>query len=259
MFHELAYHHTLFDFKGENIVDDTVWICKTHYPSPVFRAKEADFNKVLCCVRQPLDTLASLMHFFVSFTMDKPIAGEFEKDAPEFWEKFVMDQTDHFKKYHDMVIKDAVEKKVPYYFIRYEDLVNSPLDSLEKSFCFILNVESIEGTVIQKRIREVIGMGHEASVSYKPKGIGINKNADKFNEKLMAHVMKELEEFNYFFGYTNYPEGENPVKIFDYKEHSAKGLEMLNGYQKASEEGLEFCVKNPDKLKDIKYHVNAPD
>lgn len=51
MFHELAYHHTLFDFKGEYVTDDTVWICKTHYPSPVFHCKEADFNKVLCCVR----------------------------------------------------------------------------------------------------------------------------------------------------------------------------------------------------------------
>lgn len=51
MFHELAYHHTLFDFKGEYVTDDTVWICKTHYPSPVFNAKETDFNKILCCVR----------------------------------------------------------------------------------------------------------------------------------------------------------------------------------------------------------------
>jgi hypothetical protein len=51
MFHELAYHHTLFDFKGEYVTDDTVWLSKTHYPSPVYNAKEADFNKVLCCVR----------------------------------------------------------------------------------------------------------------------------------------------------------------------------------------------------------------
>ena len=51
MFHELGYHHTLLEFKGENIVDDTVWISKTHYPSPIFNAKEADFNKVLICVR----------------------------------------------------------------------------------------------------------------------------------------------------------------------------------------------------------------
>ena len=89
MFHELAYHHTLFDFKGEYVTDDTVWISKTHYPSPVFRAKEADFNKVLCCVRQPLDTLTSLFHFFVSFTMDRSIQGEFWKEHAEFWAKFI--------------------------------------------------------------------------------------------------------------------------------------------------------------------------
>ena len=62
-------------------------------------------------------------------------------------------------------------------------------------------------------------------MSYKPKGVGINKNSDKFPEHLKQHIMKELEEFNYFFGYTNHPEKENPVKIFDYKEHSEKSLE----------------------------------
>lgn len=51
MFHELAYHHTLFDFKGEGITDNTVWVSKTHYPSPVYGAKVSSFNKVLCCVR----------------------------------------------------------------------------------------------------------------------------------------------------------------------------------------------------------------
>ena len=70
--------------------------------------------------------------------------------------------------------------------------------------------------------------------------------------------MQELEEFNYFFGYTNKPEGENPVKIFDYKEHSSKGLEVMDEYKKLNEKVLEWVIKNPEKLKDIKYHVNAP-
>ena len=111
-------------------------------------AKEADFNKVLCCVRQPLDTICSIMHFFITLTMDKPIAGEYHKDLPELWEEFVIEQTEHFKVFQETIINDAKEKKAPFYFIRYEDLVNNPLDALEKTFCFILNVESVEGTVI---------------------------------------------------------------------------------------------------------------
>jgi hypothetical protein len=31
-------------------------------------------------------------------------------------------------------------------------------------------------------------MGHEVSVSYKPKGIGINKNSHRFDEELLKHV-----------------------------------------------------------------------
>ena len=70
--------------------------------------------------------------------------------------------------------------------------------------------------------------------------------------------MKELEEFNYFFGYTNHPEKENPVKIFDYKEHSEKSLEQFEGYKKHNERTTEWILKNQEEVKKIKYHVNAP-
>ena len=68
-----------------------------------------------------------------------------------------------------------------------------------------------------------------------------------------------MEEYNYFFGYVNDPDKENPFKIFDYKEHSKEGLADLNGFSKMNVEAMEWVTKKPDSLKDIKYHVNAPD
>lgn len=89
-------------------------------------------------------------------------------------------------------------------------------------------------------------MGHKASISYKPNGIGINKNEENYPHELNEYVKKELEEFNYFFGYTNHPEKENPIKIFDYKEHSEKSLRMYEGFKIVNEETLEWCVKKPE-------------
>ena len=58
---------------------------------------------------------------------------------------------------------------VPTFFIRYEDLRTNPKKTLEDIFCFLLEVPSVEGLNIQKRIEKVVELGHEASVSYKTK------------------------------------------------------------------------------------------
>ena len=46
--------------------------------------------------------------------------------------------------------------KVPTYFLRFEDLRAYPQETLEGVFCFLLNLESIEGLNIQKRIEHVV-------------------------------------------------------------------------------------------------------
>jgi hypothetical protein len=54
------------------------------------------------------------------------------------------------------MIDEAKEKKVPLLFIRYEDLVTSPGETLTDIFKFILGVDSLEGSVIQKRIDDAV-------------------------------------------------------------------------------------------------------
>ena len=49
--------------KGENVVDDTVWIVKTH--SPLYDVENLSFgaNKVVLVVRNPLDSMISFLNF----------------------------------------------------------------------------------------------------------------------------------------------------------------------------------------------------
>ena len=49
-----------------------------------------------------------------------------------------------------------VAKKIPTFIIRYEDLRIDPGRSLTDLFCFLLDVPSIEDTVVESRIRTVI-------------------------------------------------------------------------------------------------------
>lgn len=53
--------------KGEGVVDDTVWIVKSHYPE---RSGHSPFsvNKCLLIVRSPLDCIASLFNMIATGT-----------------------------------------------------------------------------------------------------------------------------------------------------------------------------------------------
>ena len=53
--------------------------------------------------------------------------------------------------------------------MRYEDLVLNPKPILNELFCFMFEVTSIEGTVLEKRIADYCVKGHSAAAAYKLK------------------------------------------------------------------------------------------
>lgn len=56
-------------------------------------------------------------------------------------------------------INVAKKKETPVYFIRFEDLTSNPKETLSDVFSYFLDVDSIEGTIIEKRIEEIISPG----------------------------------------------------------------------------------------------------
>lgn len=51
---------------------------------------------------------------------------------------------------------NKLAKEIPTYIFRYEDLVINPEPVLHECFRFLLNVPSLEGTVVEARIKEVV-------------------------------------------------------------------------------------------------------
>jgi hypothetical protein len=72
---------------------------------------------------------------------------------------------ENINSYHKIIIDERIAK-LPHYFIRYEDLCTNPQKTLEEIFCFLLEVKSVEGLNIQKRIKQVVELGHSATVVY---------------------------------------------------------------------------------------------
>lgn len=74
-------------------------------------------------------------------------------------------------------------RTLPIHFLRYEDLYNEPETTLKELFAFILGVDSIEGTVMEARIDEVLKEGHKVSVVYPLKpNMQIYKAAPMFED-----------------------------------------------------------------------------
>ena len=76
---------------------------------------------------------------------------------------------------------------------------------LEELFCFLLDVSSIEGTVVQKRIAEVTQSGLKGKPYYKLKNTEKNLNRSKhmYSEDQIESMREELSTFLNFYGYTS--------------------------------------------------------
>lgn len=64
----------------------------------------------------------------------------------------------------------------PIYFFRFEDILANPEHELRELFKFILGIDELEGTVIEKRIEDVMAMGSKKNQTYKPRQGGTNRN-----------------------------------------------------------------------------------
>ena len=69
---------------------------------------------------------------------------------------------------HEILLNN-IASKIPTYFMRYEDLRMNPKPALEGLFCFLLDVPSIKGTVVERRIEDVIQPGSPQKSTYRLK------------------------------------------------------------------------------------------
>lgn len=143
----------IMGLKGEYIVDDRTWIVKAHHPMLLPGVLQFNSDKVVCCVRNPLDVLPS----FASLSNTMSHSGQpdfsYDKDYPEWWNWWVTSQSEAHAKYFKTMLKHCnKEGRNPIHIVRYEDLVTSPREELIGIFKFLLDLDDIKGTNAERRI-----------------------------------------------------------------------------------------------------------
>ena len=111
--------------KGEDIVDDSVWVVKTHSPwcmpfAPLFCA-----NKIITVVRNPLAVIISWLNLVALANHNKKAPFEYEEKFPNWWNWWAKDCARLVGEWYKVMMADAAMRKVPVFWVRYERTVNN--------------------------------------------------------------------------------------------------------------------------------------
>ena len=249
--------------KGEDIVDDTCWIIKTHSPWCMLYAPKFKCQKIMCVVRNPLDIIISWFNLCNTVSHNMKVSFEVNKEYPNWWNKYVEKVVNDMKLWYRRVIHDAEKSEVPTIFVRYEDLCMNPKPELELLMKFFTGMTSLEGTNAQRRIEEVLAMGEEATQTY-----SLKDSSKKFCSAIkyytpvqVDHIKKELEDVLYFFGYAKtHLDPGNLTGFFEFdKATDIKNEQNHNGFKKHSTLSAEWIGSMSDEeLAEFQYQLSDP-
>ena len=116
----------LMGLKGEETVDDTVWVVKTHTPWVMPMAPRFTANKMIVVVRNPLDSCISYLHMASMCQHSGKAPFEFESTYPNFFEWWLKHSCRKIKEWMAQTMKEAKFREIPVLFVRFEDLVMNP-------------------------------------------------------------------------------------------------------------------------------------
>lgn len=242
---------------GEHIIDDKVWVVKTHSPWCMTQAVPFKCNKILFIVRNPCDAFMSWLELVQNGNHSTKCKYEIEKEYPNYWNEWVEDITDIYGRFFDVYLKDINTREAPMLFVRFEDLLMNPEPELRNIMRFMLGVNDISGTNAERRVNEVIAMGHKATQStYKIKNTTLKLNAQgkRYNEKQQDLIKNRLAEFIHVFGYAKHPSmPENPTGFFEYPaEHPMQ--KKFNSFKDINENMIEWAAAlSEEDMENIQY------
>jgi hypothetical protein len=120
-------------------------------------------------VRSPFTGLQAIFHEIYTWTRNKLVKEDIRQFWQEQWETIVKHEIVAWREYHLYWLRQAEERKIPVYFFRYEDMLNSTHFVMKDLFSFLLGMKNIDGTLIEQLIILNIAKGKEAGALHEPK------------------------------------------------------------------------------------------
>jgi hypothetical protein len=232
---------------GEGLVDDRVWVIKTHFPERYMSARYGA-HRAIMAVRSPMDCITSLFHMIGSGTHDCSIAEEDFAKNLEDWQAWVTQESVLWYEYHKFWLD---QKDVPIHIIRYEDLKDRKEDVMIDLMKFMLMVPNIEGTYIEAIIKKSMEVGEGKQV-YKPRAGKVGANMKFFTESQLREISiaagKILKNFGYYHLVEPSQKAEEnvPKWIRNYNEKTLQAL--CKNIQDKKPIGKPIVMNDPNGL-----------
>jgi hypothetical protein len=226
---------------GENHIgceESRVWITKSHYPwklQDAYGRHERQFtaNRQICLIRNPLDIYPSFLNLMLTITHSLQPKEKYFKEFPEEFDQWmrtwVMPSIKNYYKRHT----DFVGQQVPCYYLRYEDLITRPQEIMCELFCYLFNVESVEGTVLEQRITKTVaansrGNSQVYALKQNYDYSKLLRNAHMYTPEQFEYVKDSLRETMLYFGYTSDPAqgGDHETAFFKYDDYTESEKEL---------------------------------
>ena len=139
---------------GEGRVDDSVWIIKTHYPERIGRTTMFA-DRCIVIVRNPLDAIFSLFNMVGTTSHNlslKTNVIEYATQQSEIFSDFIRQEVSVLYDFHEYWLRAA--GNLPVHFVTYESLLVDPAGAMTSMLKFLLNIESLEGTHVEKLVHQ---------------------------------------------------------------------------------------------------------
>ena len=122
---------------------------------------------------------------------------------------------------------------------------------------FFLGEVDLTGTNAERRVKEVIAMGAQATVTYQLKDTTrkCNNNIKMYTEEQKEWIREEFKEMLHYFGYAKVPQDpENSTGFFEYDGSDENLNNMYREYEQHNEETLQWVHgMTDDELAQCKY------
>jgi hypothetical protein len=188
---------------GESILGNKIWIAQTNFPEEIGVAATM-VNKCVLLVRNPMDAIYSHFNMAVTNSIEKKLNEEDMERLAQPWDEFLRNEIQVWKKFVDYWM---VEPVIPTYVVRYEDLIEDPRSTLKDLFKFLLNVEKVNGTLIDTLIKqETTELKQEYYRQNKP-GYCQTRFSEDQKHFMISHAGRTIRRCGYAVGF-EFPEND---------------------------------------------------
>ena len=214
---------------------------------------------MFCIVRNPLEVIPSFAYLVHMRSHSLVPKEKINEQFPEWWANWSKQVSEYMQYNHDYIM-NTLSKKIPTYIIRYEDLILNPEPVLNELFCFLLDVPTIEGTVVEQRIKLVSSGDNTTKSVYalKDKTKNLNKNRSMYDDNLMKELSTILKEYNIYYGYSNIGQPEedcdgSETEFFQYSESEVSGDAHLYGFSAFNADSIARIGQTVEPMQNHKF------